>query len=59
MQKLPDLIESQTRKSLTEALAKTKGNVSRAAALLGVSRYTVHRMIRRFGLKREGGVRYI
>ena len=59
MQKLPDMIEAQTRKALTEALAKTQGNVSKAATLLGVSRYTVHRMIHRFGLKREGGARYI
>jgi len=59
MQKLPDLIEAQTKESLLEALAKTQGNVSKAAALLGISRYTVHRLIRRFGLKREGGARYI
>jgi len=52
MQKLPDLIEAQTKESLLEALAKTQGNVSKAAALLGISRYTVHRLIRRFGLKR-------
>ncbi|MGO8909594.1 MAG: helix-turn-helix domain-containing protein [Bradyrhizobium sp.] len=58
MQKLPDLIEAQTKKSLLDALAKTRGNVSKAAAPLGISRYTVHRLIRRFGLKREGGARY-
>jgi transcriptional regulator of acetoin/glycerol metabolism len=53
------LIEAQTKKSLLEALAKTRGNVSKAAAQLRISRYTVHRLIRRFGLKREsGGARY-
>jgi len=60
MQKLPDLIEAQTKKALLEALAKTQGNVSNAAVQLGISRYTVHRLIRRFGLKREdGGARYV
>jgi len=53
------MIEAQTKKSLLEDLAKTQGNVSRAATQLGISRYTVHRLIRRFGLKREsGGARY-
>jgi len=40
MQKLPDLIEAQTKKSLLEALAKTQGNVSHAAG-----RYPAFRVI--------------
>jgi transcriptional regulator of acetoin/glycerol metabolism len=51
-------MEAQTKKSLLEALAKTQGNASKAAALLGISRYAVRRLIRRFGLKREGWARY-
>jgi len=58
LQKLPDLIEAQTKKWLLEGPSKTQGNVSRAAELLGISRYTVHRLIRRFGRKREGGAWY-
>jgi transcriptional regulator of acetoin/glycerol metabolism len=41
MQKLPDLIEARSKKALLEALAKTQGNVSKAAAQPGISRYTV------------------
>jgi two-component system, NtrC family, response regulator AtoC len=39
------------REALVRALNKTDGNCIRAARLLGVSRYTVYRMISRFGLE--------
>jgi len=38
-----------SKNALTQALRATAGNCVRAAELLGVSRYTVYRMINRFG----------
>jgi len=38
------------RQALGEALTKTRGNVTQAAKLLGVSRPTFHGMLERFGL---------
>ena len=52
---LPKMIEAQTKAALLDALEKAGGNVSAAAKVLGISRSAVHRLIRRFGLKREGG----
>jgi transposase len=45
------------RDALVRALNKTDGNCIRAARLLGVSRYTVYRMISRFGLEDARGHR--
>ena len=44
------MIREATKVALMRALQATKGNCHRAAELLGVSRYTVYRMLNRFGL---------
>jgi len=38
------------RRSIQHALAQTGGNVSAAARMLGISRATLHRKIKQFGL---------
>jgi two-component system response regulator HydG len=38
-------------RQLREALASTDGSPTRAAALLGVSRMTVHRRIKKYGVQ--------
>jgi two-component system, NtrC family, response regulator AtoC len=43
-------IERASKAALTQALHATAGNCVRAAELLGVSRYTVYRMINRYGV---------
>jgi transcriptional regulator with GAF, ATPase, and Fis domain len=50
-------IREATKLALIRALQATEGNCHRAARLLGVSRYTVYRMLTRFGL--AGGRAYI
>ena len=46
--------ESAAKRALLRALRETSGNCNRTAELLGVSRYTVYRLVNRFGLNRRG-----
>jgi transcriptional regulator with GAF, ATPase, and Fis domain len=64
---LDAVIREASKLALIRALQATEGNCHRAAELLGVSRYTVYRMLNRFGLAegrtyrtfRKSGVRKI
>jgi transcriptional regulator with GAF, ATPase, and Fis domain len=47
---LNSAIERASKNALTQALSATAGNCVRAAQLMGVSRYTVYRMINRYGV---------
>src|SRR5271167_74999 len=47
---LDAIIHEASKLALIRALQATEGNCHRAAELLGVSRYTVYRMLNRFGL---------
>jgi two-component system response regulator AtoC len=47
---LDEVISRASKTALMRALRETGGNCHRAAQLLGVSRYTVYRMIARYGL---------
>ena len=47
---LDAVIHEASKLALIRALNATDGNRPRAAELLGISRYTVYRMLRRFGL---------
>jgi two-component system, NtrC family, response regulator AtoC len=47
---LDEVISLASKGALLRALHETSGNCYRAAQLLGVSRYTVYRMIARYGL---------
>ena len=47
---LDAVIREASKLALIRALQATEGNCHRAADLLGVSRYTVYRMLNRFGL---------
>ena len=47
---LDSAIERASKNALTQALNESAGNCVRAAELLGVSRYTVYRMINRYGV---------
>ena len=47
---LDAVIREASKLALVRALQATQGNCHRAADLLGVSRYTVYRMLNRFGL---------
>jgi transcriptional regulator with GAF, ATPase, and Fis domain len=47
---LDEVISKASKTALLRALRETGGNCHRAAQLLGVSRYTVYRMIARYGL---------
>ena len=48
---LESAIDRATREALTKAIDRSYGNCVRAAELLGVSRYTVYRMINRYGIE--------
>jgi transcriptional regulator with GAF, ATPase, and Fis domain len=54
-QSLDAAIERASRDALTQALRASSGNCVRAAELLGVSRYTVYRMINRYGVAHPRG----
>jgi len=47
---LDAVIRDASKMALVRALQATQGNCHRAAELLGVSRYTVYRMLNRFGM---------
>ncbi len=47
---LDHAVNEAAKEALVRALDRSEGNCIRAARLLGVSRYTVYRMISRFGL---------
>jgi two-component system, NtrC family, response regulator AtoC len=51
---LDAVIREASKLALVRALQATQGNCNRAAELLGVSRYTVYRMLNRFGLAEVG-----
>jgi transcriptional regulator of acetoin/glycerol metabolism len=50
---LDEAINRASKNALVRALREAGGNCHRAAQLLGVSRYTVYRMITRYGLVRR------
>jgi transcriptional regulator with GAF, ATPase, and Fis domain len=49
------VINKASKGALIRALREAQGNCHRAAQLLGVSRYTVYRMIARYGLATHRG----
>ncbi|MGH7842406.1 MAG: helix-turn-helix domain-containing protein, partial [Candidatus Binataceae bacterium] len=50
---LDQAVSQASKSALLRALQEADGNCHRAAQLLGVSRYTVYRMIARYGLARR------
>ena len=44
-------LDDAERAALRRALSRTNGNVSQAAQILGISRATLHRKIKRFSLQ--------
>ncbi|MBF6560063.1 MAG: helix-turn-helix domain-containing protein [Candidatus Binataceae bacterium] len=52
---LDEVINKASKTALLRALREAGGNCHRAAQLLGVSRYTVYRMIARYGLAPSRG----
>lgn len=43
------------RRAVVRVLARTNGNIARAADVLGISRPSLYDLLNRFGLKKEGG----
>lgn len=54
----PEASPSDDRSKIEQALTRTAGNVSKAAALLGMSRETLHNRIRKIGID-VGGYRQV
>ena len=54
---LDAVIREASKVALIRALQATQGSYKRAAELLGVSRYTVYRMLNRFGLAQDSTYR--
>jgi transcriptional regulator of acetoin/glycerol metabolism len=50
-ERIDEAVETITRDALIEALEQSGNNVSAAAAMLGISRFTAYRMLRRVGLE--------
>jgi len=46
-----ETIETQRRELVEKALGESRGNVSRAAAIIGVDRMQLHRLMQRYGLQ--------
>ena len=44
-------LESKERSAIENALAQSGGNMSRTAALLGISRQALYRRIEKYGIK--------
>jgi transcriptional regulator with GAF, ATPase, and Fis domain len=52
----PEALVELERRAIRAALEQTKGNKTRAAALLGITRTQLHTRVRRYGLAGEPGV---
>ncbi len=52
----PEALVELERRAIRAALEHTKGNKTRAAALLGITRTQLHTRVKRFGLAAEPGV---
>jgi len=52
---VPAPLHSEMREQLLDALTQTRWNISRTAALLGISRNTVRARIDRYGLRSDSG----
>jgi transcriptional regulator of acetoin/glycerol metabolism len=49
------VVDGAEREVVARALSASGWNVSEAATALGIDRASLHRKIRKFGLRREGG----
>jgi two-component system response regulator AtoC len=52
----PEALGALERRAILAALEQTKGNKTRAAALLGITRTQLHTRVKRYGLASESGV---
>jgi len=46
-----ETLETQRRELVEKALGESKGNVSRASAIIGMDRMQLHRLMRRYGIQ--------